>query len=125
MSLVVCAYRAGPSGEMTGWLDLELPPPRSDVFGVEVCRDKLWGARVVRELGCEVLPSLAEGDIFAADEDVDRLDGEARLLMAHLPEIESATGYLADYVQYRLENLLAVIALVRAEPPGSAGVYIG
>ena len=126
MTLSVCAYRIGPDGEWAGSIDAPLPEPRNELFGFEVCRHKLWGAPVVRELGCGLLASLADGDIFAADEAaLAQLEGEARRLLAHLADVERATGYEAEFVQFRLDNLLALIAHARTAPTGTVGVNIG
>jgi hypothetical protein len=126
MTLRVCACRIGPNGECAESLDAQLPEPRNELFGFEVCRHELWGAPIVRELGCGLLASLADGDVYAADEAVlAQLEGEARHLLAHLADVEGATGYEAEFVQFRLDNLLAVVAYARSAPTGTVGVNIG
>lgn len=118
MTLVVHAYRRGPTGEMI-LLDEPPAPPHNDLGGFEAWRTHVWGSPVAQDLGLTLLPTLAETDVFAEGPDLDRLDRELDLVLAHL----SAFAADPDSLRFRLENIREAIRLARRVDAG--GVYIG
>ena len=125
MTLTVSVYRKTASGELH---DVELQPGPAggepSLFGFERCRTTLWGASFTRDLGLALLPGLAEGNIYATGEALPRLRQEAEFLLQRRAELEHATGYREDYIEFRLGNLLRAIAQAEAIEGGEGWVYV-
>ena len=118
MSLTVNTY----TGEGTTYQSIYVEHSE-ELFGFEVCRRELWGHPIMPRLGLSLLPSLKDTDICAEGESpLAQLEAEARLILAQMAQIETATKYTEEFVAFRLQNLLRAIA--RARELGG-GVYIG
>jgi hypothetical protein len=125
MTLSVSVYRKTASGDLE---DVALQPGPAggepSLFGFERCRTTLWGAPFTRELGLTLLPSLAEGDIYATGEDLPLLRHEAELLLRRRAELARATGYDEDFIEFRLNNLLRAVAQAEAIEGNAGWVYV-
>jgi hypothetical protein len=121
MTLIVHPYRRGPNGEV---IRLEAKPshPHNDLAGFEASRHRLWGAPVMLKLGLELLPSLAEYDLYVENEQLDQLKAELETILAALPELTSATHHDEEFIRFRVGNIAEAIRLARA---AGGGVYIG
>lgn len=82
MSLRVDVYIPAPDGGMEDVL--EVPVGSSDLAGFESWRQVVWGSARVRELGAELFPALASGDLYVEPGDVERFQRECALLRANL-----------------------------------------
>jgi hypothetical protein len=115
MALMVFPYTRGPDGEPTR---LEVPPEHNDLAGFEECRRTLWGSDIARALGLTLLPSLAEGDIYAEDEDLSRLDAELSTLRNAVALVAESTLFREDFIRQRIDNIAAAIAVAREHSGG-------
>ena len=151
MSLMVQAYRRDP---LTNEQVVLVPtPPRNDLAGFETWRRTVYGCVTMRQLGLQLLPSLAERNIMAEGEDLAQLRREVEIVLANLPAIavdaaaprkrlvlglfvvhapndakaEPVPRDLAaeESIRFRLENIWEAIRLAQQQTEGIGGVYIG
>jgi hypothetical protein len=122
MSLMVYLLSKDKSID-TNELEKQIPEPFDFLFGVEVCRKELWGKEVMKELGCHMIYSLKDGDIYAFDEELQELKVELNIILNNIDifEEKSTDGY--GYVEFRVKNALEAIKV--AEKYKDVGVYIG
>jgi hypothetical protein len=114
MTLTVDVYARTSDGESIT-LDVDGKDyPRNDLFGIEVCRKTLWGADVMEELGLEILPSLSYRNIECENEELELLEHEAKIILDNLETISHRTKFLADYIEFRVLNLIHAIAKARS-----------
>ena len=92
----------------------------SDLAGVERTRTELWGSSSLRELGARFLPSLADQDLWVYPEDLDAFQAECEMVVARLWKIADETGYVEDYVGFRIGNIIQ--ACMRARYVGGGVV---
>ncbi len=123
MSLVVFAYlRDAETGESRP-VQEKPARPHTDLAGIDSTRHALWGSDLMRALGCELLPRLAEGDLRVEGRELDALEGELRLVLRELSRLSIACELRTDYIEQRTRNILEAIRLARAAGP-EAGVAI-
>ncbi len=108
----------------TDLLEQQVPEPHNDLFGFEVCRHTLWGHPIVQELGCELIPSLKEMDIFAFDDDLEKLEREFLIVLNNIEVINQQTGYTREFIEFRARNALEMIKVACRERE-LVGVWIG
>lgn len=105
MSLLVHTYRRDPDGGM----DILERDGSKELAGFERCRTDLWGHVVVKELGAELLPTLARGDIYAEGDAVTQLEHDIKLILVNIPAIATATGYETTFIAERAQNILDAV----------------
>ncbi|QQZ64587.1 hypothetical protein JI735_34740 (plasmid) [Paenibacillus sonchi] len=108
----------------THLLEQQVPEPHNDLFGFESCRKTLWGHKIIHELGCELIYSLKETDIYVFDEELEKLEREFLILLEHFDIIKQHTGYDRDFVEFRARNALEMIKVALRER-NTVGVTIG
>src|SRR6516165_12282738 len=105
MSLSVSTYIRRPDGGM----EIVSVDSSDELAGFECCRRDLWGHEFVRGLGLTLLPTLAEGDIYAEGEAVGRLQSDIQCLLDHVTSVAEATRYTTDFITQRCQNILGAI----------------
>lgn len=123
MTLIVSIINKDDIDIDTEYLENQVPSPHNDLFGFEVCRKTLWGSKLVHELGCELISSLRNTDIYAFDDDLDKLSGEFLVLLEHLDELILHTGYDKRFIEFRVRNALEMIKIALTEKD-KAGIAI-
>jgi hypothetical protein len=68
-------------------LEKEIQYPYNDLFGFEVWRKELWGHDIIKAIGCRLLFSLKETDIYVFDEDIQNLKNELNLVIENIDKI--------------------------------------
>ncbi|MDI1430145.1 hypothetical protein [Polyangium sorediatum] len=121
MSLIVCAYRRDAGGAIE-WIEEEPPFPCNDLAGPESWRHKIWGSPELRRLGLRMLPSLAEADVYAEDDELDAIEAELGMLREALPALAAVLKVDAEGLRFRVENIAAAVRIARAH---GGGVYMG
>ncbi len=126
MSLNISAYFRDKSNKVQL---LDKPGAPETLAGFEDYREKFYGSGVVQSLGCEVLPKLAKGDLYAEGAELDALEREVRLLLGKLSTLAESLGWSGkegqDHYGFRLNNILRAVERARNHPSGNGGVYIG
>lgn len=125
MSLIVYAYKRDPHTGKERALDEHPTPPQNDLAGFESWRSKVWAADLLKDLGLQLLPSLAVQDVFAEGNDLDQLLGEVDIVTHDLAALAASTDVDEDGLRFRLKNVREAIRLARQVPNGEGGVYIG
>lgn len=100
----------------------ELSAHFNEAFGFETCREKLWGLEVIKKLGCKMIYSLKEKDIYAFDEQVDELERELIIILENRYEIGNLYG--VEFIEERVNNALQVIKIAK-KYKDKLGVVIG
>lgn len=108
----------------TDLLEQQVPEPHNDLFGFESCRKTLWGHKIIHELGCELIYSLKETNIYVFDEELEKLEKEFFIILKNFDKIEQHTGYNRDFVEFRVRNALEMIKVALRERD-TVGVTIG
>ncbi|QHW29392.1 hypothetical protein GZH47_00140 [Paenibacillus rhizovicinus] len=104
----------------TADLEKQIPYPHNFQFGFESYRSKLWGSKIMQEMGCQLIYSLKDGDIYAFDDDLKELKRELNVILDNLKIIEDVFG---GGIDFRVQN--AIEAVKVAEQYKDVGVYIG
>lgn len=115
MSLIVSIIAKREVEVDTEDLEAQVPGPHNDLFGVESCRTTLWGSDVIKELGCELIYSLKETNVYVFDEDLEKLRNEFILMMDHLETVIQHTGFDRVYIEFRVGNALEMIKIALRE----------
>lgn len=118
MSLLVHTFVPGADG---GREFLEDPGHGRSLAGFESTRTRLWGAPAVRALGARFLPRLRTADLWVEHAEIGDFLAECAALHPHLDDLARQSGYQADYVMERFDNIVA--AAVRARTHGG-GIVI-
>ncbi len=121
MTLSVAAYRQTQDGRVGERIPVDAASGCNDLIGVEVCRTLLWGSGIMRSIGCTMLPSLAEGDIWATGDELKSLEHEAHTIIQNLGRVCREAGFDEGSIRFRLGNLLAA---VRAAAEHGGAVWI-
>lgn len=104
--------------------DSEIQEPNNGLFGFESWRKSLWGSPIFLKLGCEIIPTLENIDIFAIEENLEKLKNDLLLINNNLKEISEYTKVDEESIQYRVLNALEFIKIAE-EDNHIIGVYIG
>ncbi|MEI2399501.1 MULTISPECIES: hypothetical protein [Paenibacillus] len=108
----------------TNLLEAQVPAPHNDLFGFESCRKTLWGNELISELGCELVHSLKDTDIYVFNEEIEKLKSEFLILLDNLDIISQHTDYIKDFIEFRIRNALEMIKVALHEKD-KVGVWIG
>lgn len=73
------------------------------------------GNDLISELGCELIYSLKNTNIFAFDEGIEKLESEFLILLDNLDAIELHTDYDKEFIEFRARNALEMIKVVLKE----------
>jgi hypothetical protein len=107
MSLLVNVY-TGPRSSME---IIEPDQHWQELAGFESYRQCLYGSQAARDLGLQLLPNLARGDLYAEGEDVDRLRAEAELAVANIELFVAEAGATEESLLPRFTNIIAATRL--------------
>ncbi len=78
--------------------------------GPEAWRTEVWGSPLALSLGLTLLPSLAEHDIWAIGDDLNRLDQEISILFKTVDSLAQETGRSSDDMAHYLTNMHIAVA---------------
>ena len=138
MSLTVDAYTLNSDGKMEGlfpptiqfwrepgfkdltreqqlqrWRECN-PNPGKDMAGPESYREELWGSEAVCTLGCVLLPTLREKNIYAVGEQIDQLAQEVNFIRVNSALISQQTRCEEDRLEHYLTNIMDAIERARS-----------
>ena len=105
-------------------LEEEVNQHCSSVFGFESFRNSLWGHEIIKTLGCEMVYSLKEYDIYAFNENILKLKSEFLIILENLDLVEKETGIEKDAIEVRVNNALAYIEVAERNSD-KVGIFIG
>ncbi len=83
--------------------------PENDLFGFEICRKELWGHKMLKDLGCKVIPALNEKDLFIVNEELELVYRDCVIILKNSSAISSATNYSEIFIEFRINNLLRFV----------------
>lgn len=106
----------------TDELEKQIPSPHDFLFGFESYREEVWGNDIMEQLGCHIIYSLKERDIYAFDAALQELKRELNVILNNMDIIENKVT-VDEYVEFRVKNALEAIKI--AEKYRNVGVYIG
>ncbi|AIQ57841.1 hypothetical protein [Paenibacillus borealis] len=115
MSLIVSIIKKNNIIVDTELLEAQVPEPHNNLFGFESYREKLWGMDTINELGCELIFSLKGTNIYAFDEDLDKLRSEFLILLDNLDVIQLHIGDYRDFIEFAAGNALEMIKIALTE----------
>ncbi len=124
MTLIISIIPKANSEINTKELEERVQPPHNNLFGVESWRYAVWGHDIIRRLGCPMLYSLKNSNIYAFDENLDALRAELETIQAHSGEIAAETGVgEPSAIRFRCDNALEMLQIVDTER-ASVGIAI-
>lgn len=80
--------------------------PASDLFRFEVCRKELWGHKILKDLGCKVIPVLNEKNLFIVDAELQEAHKDCQIILKNIISISCITNYSETFIKFRISNLL-------------------
>jgi hypothetical protein len=104
--------------------DSEIEEPNNGLFGFEIWRKSLWGNPIMYKLGCEIIPTLQNTDIFATEKNLEKLKGELLIIKNNIIEISKCTEVDKDTIMDRVSNALEFIKIAE-ENNNIIGINIG
>jgi hypothetical protein len=107
MTLLVNVYRYEESGEM---IILEPNNHSEELAGFESYRNTFYGSQVAKSLGLQLLPTLANTNLYVESQDLINLQLEAELILQNMFLF---IGIDAETIQFRIHNILKAIAQAR------------
>jgi hypothetical protein len=111
MSLLIYIYRKQEGTDMTA-LQAKIPSPHNELFGFDRCRETLWGHPITKSLGCELIGTLKDQNIYAFGENVFKLKKEFNIILDNIEWVEKETNYDHEFSRFRVQNALEVIKVV-------------
>ena len=88
----------------------EIEEPNTGLFGFESWRTTLWGSAVIKNLGCEMLATLQEDDLFVTGRHVSILKEELLIIKENASMISAAIEFIdTESILFRVENALGFI----------------
>jgi hypothetical protein len=118
MSLLVNVFTRDDLGKM---VFLDADDHSQELAGFEVFRKTFYGGEAARSLGMRLLPSLAEGDLYAEGDDLPRLQDEANRILQNIDLFTDEAAAEREVLRFRVQNI--VNAIVRAKK-ANGGVVI-
>ncbi len=103
-------------------LEKYIPEPYNNLFGFEGYRQSVWGNEIIKEIGCDLIYSLKDGDIYAFDEKLQELKNELKVIVSNIEFLKSKE-IGDDFIGFRVNNALEAIRV--AEQYKDIGVWIG
>ncbi|MFE2018943.1 hypothetical protein ACFW9O_12995 [Streptomyces sp. NPDC059499] len=97
---------------------LEDPEYADTMAGFESTRGRLWGSEAIRALGARFFPRLDGGDLYVEPVEVDDFLAECEVVRAHVDHLAERSGYDADYITARFDNIVAAAVRAKAEGGG-------
>ena len=110
MSLMVCII-AKDKDYSVHELEKEIPYPHNGLFGFENWRYLVWGHKIVKELGCELVYSLKETMVYAFDEEVLQLKNELQKLLDNIETFAEVANNDKSSIEFRIKNALEMIKI--------------
>lgn len=83
----------------------------NDFFGFEIWRLTVWDSKTVRDLGCELLASLAHNDIYAEGEELVHLKRELQMMVENSTMTASVLKLDKDGLDYKVNYALEAIRI--------------
>jgi len=123
MSLIVYPYLRNQKEDSLIELEDAIDANQNDLFGFENWRWKVWGATIIREMGCEILPALSKMDIYAEQEGLNQLEQELLMILNEIEQLSDKLQVDKTSLEFRVKNALAAIRVAKGYENG--GVYIG
>lgn len=123
MSLTVYPYRRNQVNDQIIEIEERISSEYTNLFGLESWRFRVWGATALKEMNCEILPTLSKMDIYAEEEKLYQLEQELIKVLHHTATLSLALKVNKDSLRCRIKNALAAINVAKKYKNG--GVCIG
>ena len=104
-------------------LEEQITEPHNTLFGFETWRQEVWGHDVIRTIGCPLVYSLRETNVFAYDEQIAALRGELQTILDHIDQVATTTGMTVESIEFRVKNALET-ARVAEQNKNDVGVAL-
>ncbi|MFD9540152.1 hypothetical protein [Streptomyces sp. NPDC060022] len=115
MTLLVHTYVYDADGKRDF---LEDPEYAETMAGFESTRSRLWGSEAIRALGARFFPQLDGSDLYVEPAEVDDFLAECEVIRPHFDHLAELSGYGADYITVRFNNIVAAAVRAKAEGGG-------
>lgn len=123
MSLTVYPYKRNLGNDQIIEITDAISSEYTNLFGLESWRFRVWGATALKEMECEILPTLSKMDIYAEEEELYKLEQELIKVLHHTEKLSVLLKVNKDSLVYRVKNALAAINIAKKHQNG--GVCIG
>lgn len=92
-------------------IEMEIQNPCNDLFGFEKWRQTLWGHKIIKDLGCDLVYSLRETNVFVYDSDVIKLKNEFLKILNNIDLLSEETNIDKPSIEFRIRNGLEAIRI--------------
>ncbi len=106
------------------YIEKEIQPQYNFLFGVEIWRKSFWGSDKIKDIGCKLLHTLKDTDIYAFDADIEVLKNDLNLVLEKITELTNGSDAYREQVEFRVKNALEAIRVAQVHSD-IVGVYIG
>ncbi|EKQ51648.1 MULTISPECIES: hypothetical protein [unclassified Clostridium] len=89
----------------------EIAYPYSELFGFESWRYEIWGNSIIKFLGCDMLYSLNNNNIYAYGDDIQKLKLELIKISNNIQMISNVTKIDEKIIEVRINNALEAIRI--------------
>ncbi|CAM4292859.1 hypothetical protein [Paenibacillus typhae] len=115
MSLIVSIIAKRDVEVDTEDLEARVPEPHNNLFGFESYRYSFWGNNAVKELGCELIYSLKETNVYVFDEEIEKLQREFHIILGNLDFLILRTTFDKEFIEFAAGNALEMIKIALRE----------
>lgn len=123
MSLMVYLCPKNPSSDISG-IEKKFETDNNSLFGLENWRKSVWGSDEVKNMGCQILHTLKDNDIYAFDNNIGILKADLYLILKNISSISDNNTIIKESIEIRINNALEVIRVAEMYLD-KVGVYIG
>ena len=102
-----------PEQKLERWREAN-PNPGKELAGPEKYREEVWGSETVCSLGCTLLPTLKEKDIYATGDQIEQLEREVGILRDNIALVSEQTARDMEGLEHYLQNMTEAIGRARA-----------
>jgi len=115
MTLLVHTFVYNADGECNF---LEDPGYANTLAGFESTRSRLWGSEAIRSLGARFFPRLDGDNLQVEPDEIDDFLNECEAVRPHFDHLAERTGYDADYIAARFNNIVTAALRAKTESGG-------
>ena len=105
-------------------IEKEIQPQYNFLFGVENWRKSFWGSDKIKDIGCKLLHTLKDTDIYAFDDDIEVMKNDLNLVLKNITELANGSDAYREQVEFRVKDALEAVRVAQMHSD-KVGVYIG
>ena len=105
-------------------IEKEIYNSHNELFGFESWRKEVWGNEIMESIGCNLLYSLSQKDVYVYDSDIQILKHELYKVIEQIETVSKVTRVNKEAIEFRVRNALEMVR-VAEKHSDNVGIVIG